>query len=104
MRKTVDFRLKAEGNRVFCPYDAVPLAPTQRPHIPSNPHADRPSRRLPRPRAFPVVTAVAVLSLALGIGANTAIFSIVNSLMLKSLPVAEPDRLVQIAIGERQTS
>jgi putative ABC transport system permease protein len=54
-------------------------------------------------RAFPVVTAVAVLSLALGIGANTAIFSIVNSLMLKSLPVAEPDRLVQIAIGERQT-
>jgi predicted permease len=45
-------------------------------------------------RTTPAVTAVAVLSLALGIGANTALFSIFNSLMLKSLPVAEADRLV----------
>ena len=42
----------------------------------------------------PVITAVVVLSLALGIGANTAIFSLVNSLMLRSLPVADPQRLV----------
>jgi putative ABC transport system permease protein len=55
-------------------------------------------------RATPVVTAVAILSLALGIGANTAIFSILNSLVLKSLPVKEPDRLVQITIGPRQGS
>jgi predicted permease len=39
-------------------------------------------------------TAVAVLSLALGIGANTAIFSLIDALMLRALPVQEPDRLV----------
>ena len=45
-------------------------------------------------RATPVVTAVAVLSLALGIGANTAIFTLVNGLLLRALPVADPQRLV----------
>src|SRR5260221_497879 len=47
-------------------------------------------------RATPVVTAVAILSLALGIGANTAIFSIVNSLLLRTLPVTDPSRLVLV--------
>ena len=48
-------------------------------------------------RATPVVTGVAVLSLALGIGANTAIFSLVNSLVLRSLPVREPEKLVLLS-------
>jgi predicted permease len=43
--------------------------------------------------ATPTVTSVAVLSLALGIGANLALFTIANSLLLKPLPVREPDRL-----------
>jgi putative ABC transport system permease protein len=50
--------------------------------------------------ATPIVTAVAVLSLALGIGANTAIFSLVNSLIPRTLPVADPERLV-ILSGRR---
>ncbi|HEY8224365.1 MAG TPA: ABC transporter permease [Pyrinomonadaceae bacterium] len=48
----------------------------------------------------PAITLVAVLSLALGIGANTAIFSLIDALMLKSLPVSEPDRLVLFGKGE----
>ena len=50
-------------------------------------------------KATPVVTAVAILSLALGIGANTAIFSLLDSLLLRSLPVTEPQRLVVVGNG-----
>lgn len=42
-------------------------------------------------------TAVAVLSLALGIGANTAIFTLINALLLRDLPVRQPERLVRLS-------
>jgi predicted permease len=45
----------------------------------------------------PFVTAVAIVSLALGIGANTAIFSLFNQLILRSLPVQAPGRLVNLS-------
>src|SRR4029077_5035276 len=48
-------------------------------------------------RATPVVTGVAILSLALGIGANTALYSLANSLLLRPLPIREPDRLVVLS-------
>ena len=51
-------------------------------------------------RQTPIVSGVALLSLALGIGANVAIFTLVNALILKSLPIHEPERLVQIQLTD----
>ena len=48
----------------------------------------------------PMFTVTVVLTLALGIGACTAIFSLIDTVMLKSLPVTDPSRLYQIGIGK----
>src|SRR5262249_1118385 len=56
-------------------------------------------------KAAPVVTIVAVVSLALGIGANTAIFSILDGLFWRALPVREPQRLALLGLEpNRQTA
>src|SRR5512132_995011 len=55
-------------------------------------------------RAAPAFAAVAVLSLGLGIGANTAIFTLLNTVMLKSLPVSHPEELVLVRRGENGSS
>jgi predicted permease len=52
-------------------------------------------------RRNPGFTAVAVLSLALGIGANTAIFSLLDALLLRDLPVRQPERLVELSVVRR---
>jgi len=50
-------------------------------------------------RSSPGFAAVAILSLALGTGANTAIFSLIDAVMLKSLPVSHPEELLQITMN-----
>src|SRR6187402_1580609 len=51
-------------------------------------------------RQAPVFTAAAVLTLALGIGGTTAIFTLIHAVMLRSLPVGDPARLYRIGEGD----
>ena len=57
-------------------------------------------RMFSRQRTF---TVVIVLTLALGIGANTAIFSVIDSLLLRTLPVKQPERLAMLVASEQTT-
>ena len=51
-------------------------------------------------RLSPVFTASAVLTLSLGIGGTTAIFTLIHEVMLRSLPVADPERLYRVGDGD----
>ncbi len=57
-------------------------------------------------RTIPIFAISAIVTLTLGIGANTAIFTLIDDLLLRPLPIQEPERLVQVVIGdvEPQTS
>src|SRR5262245_1084113 len=54
-------------------------------------------------RAAPLFAAVAILSMAFGIGANTAVFTLIDPLLLRTLPVDRPHELVQVSAPDTES-
>src|SRR5213083_606152 len=55
-------------------------------------------------RGSPGFVSVVILTLMLAVGANTALFSVLNAVVLRQLPVPEPDRLVNVALADPQSN